>query len=279
MSIVKMSKLRLVGYKSDKSKILDELYLSSCAHIKPVSKISGTYLEEIDQSVTELEKNFELTQNAINALEKLSLEKQEQKIECDFTDFLKKEKQSEKMLQLIAEINGYLDELSKNYNLILKYKSEQLDVIPNEIRKIAKLSVATNLPVGKVDDNTKQILDRIYKQLLNVQDEDVLVESSKYNFQTDEKGNLFLSFKLLKQDYENLLNELGDYDQLVSSDNEKDGYIEIYFSFKRSMPEFFAEYEKKIPAIVRKDNVYGLQFHPEKSSDVGLQILKNFIEI
>lgn len=31
-----------------------------------------------------------------------------------------------------------------------------------------------------------------------------------------------------------------------------------------------------IPGIVNKGNVYGMQFHPEKSGDVGLKILKNF---
>ena len=39
------------------------------------------------------------------------------------------------------------------------------------------------------------------------------------------------------------------------------------------------EYGTYIHASVEKDNVYACQFHPEKSSEVGLQILKNFIEI
>lgn len=37
------------------------------------------------------------------------------------------------------------------------------------------------------------------------------------------------------------------------------------------------EYSTLIHASVEKDNVFACQFHPEKSSDVGLTILKNFI--
>ena len=37
------------------------------------------------------------------------------------------------------------------------------------------------------------------------------------------------------------------------------------------------EYGTYIHASVEKDNVFACQFHPEKSSDVGMQILRNFI--
>ena len=40
-----------------------------------------------------------------------------------------------------------------------------------------------------------------------------------------------------------------------------------------------AEYDKDITATVEKGNVYGCQFHPEKSGNVGLNILKAFCEI
>ena len=39
------------------------------------------------------------------------------------------------------------------------------------------------------------------------------------------------------------------------------------------------DYSAHIHAAVEKGNLFACQFHPEKSSDVGLQILKNFIEL
>ena len=39
------------------------------------------------------------------------------------------------------------------------------------------------------------------------------------------------------------------------------------------------EYGVSIDASVEQENVFACQFHPEKSSDAGLQILKNFIEL
>ncbi len=39
------------------------------------------------------------------------------------------------------------------------------------------------------------------------------------------------------------------------------------------------EYGEKLTAAVARGNVMATQFHPEKSGDVGLQVLKNFIEM
>ena len=39
------------------------------------------------------------------------------------------------------------------------------------------------------------------------------------------------------------------------------------------------EYTTHIHASVEKDNIFACQFHPEKSSEVGLKILKNFVEL
>ena len=39
------------------------------------------------------------------------------------------------------------------------------------------------------------------------------------------------------------------------------------------------EYSTQIHASVEQGNVFACQFHPEKSSDVGFKILKNFVEL
>ena len=39
------------------------------------------------------------------------------------------------------------------------------------------------------------------------------------------------------------------------------------------------EYGNHVHAAVEWENIYACQFHPEKSSDVGLRILKNYVEI
>ena len=57
----------------------------------------------------------------------------------------------------------------------------------------------------------------------------------------------------------------------------------VHFYYLRAADEGIVtattEYSTHIHASVEKDNVFACQFHPEKSSDVGIQILKNFVEI
>ena len=38
-----------------------------------------------------------------------------------------------------------------------------------------------------------------------------------------------------------------------------------------------ADYSIEVPAMIHKDNVYGAQFHPEKSGDIGLGIIERFV--
>ena len=40
-----------------------------------------------------------------------------------------------------------------------------------------------------------------------------------------------------------------------------------------------ADYGMEIPAVVAHGNVYGMQFHPEKSAAIGLRLLQRFNEL
>lgn len=40
-----------------------------------------------------------------------------------------------------------------------------------------------------------------------------------------------------------------------------------------------AEYGGRVPAIVQDKNITGMQFHPEKSGDIGITLLKNYEEM
>ena len=58
-------------------------------------------------------------------------------------------------------------------------------------------------------------------------------------------------------------------------------FVHSYYFNCKNNENILAEtnYGIDFPSIVNKENIYGLQFHPEKSSDQGLDIIKNFIEL
>ncbi len=58
-------------------------------------------------------------------------------------------------------------------------------------------------------------------------------------------------------------------------------FVHSYFANNCDAADIVAvtDYGNMLPAVVQKENVFGLQFHPEKSSDAGLQMIKNFGEL
>ncbi|EOL47464.1 imidazole glycerol phosphate synthase subunit HisH [Enterococcus caccae] len=52
-----------------------------------------------------------------------------------------------------------------------------------------------------------------------------------------------------------------------------------YADCESEVIDAFAQYSIKIPGMISKGNVYGTQFHPEKSSEAGLMILRGFKEV
>lgn len=65
---------------------------------------------------------------------------------------------------------------------------------------------------------------------------------------------------------------------------EEDSYVYFVHSYylkaeDKSIVKATTDYSTLIHASVEKDNVFACQFHPEKSSEVGLKILSNFVKI
>ncbi|HJD47930.1 MAG TPA: imidazole glycerol phosphate synthase subunit HisH [Candidatus Mediterraneibacter norfolkensis] len=58
-------------------------------------------------------------------------------------------------------------------------------------------------------------------------------------------------------------------------------FVHSYYlkAAEESIVKASTEYSVHIHASVEKDNIFACQFHPEKSSDVGISILKNFVEL
>ena len=68
-------------------------------------------------------------------------------------------------------------------------------------------------------------------------------------------------------------------DPLLAGVSEGDCVYFVHSYMAHTAPEYLlasCDYGGAVTALVRRGNVYGAQFHPEKSGEVGLQILKNF---
>ncbi len=58
-------------------------------------------------------------------------------------------------------------------------------------------------------------------------------------------------------------------------------FVHSYMAFPAEESDLScaADYGTRVPAMVARGNVFGCQFHPEKSGDAGLRILKNFAKL
>ena len=56
-------------------------------------------------------------------------------------------------------------------------------------------------------------------------------------------------------------------------------YVHSYYAELSDETIATCNYIQPFSAIMQKNNFYATQFHPEKSADVGEQILKNFLEL
>lgn len=69
--------------------------------------------------------------------------------------------------------------------------------------------------------------------------------------------------------------------KLLKGVKEKDDvyFVHSYYAQKCEQTIAICDYILPFSAALNKDNFYGTQFHPEKSSDIGQKILKNFLAL
>ena len=56
-------------------------------------------------------------------------------------------------------------------------------------------------------------------------------------------------------------------------------FVHSYYAEICAETTAVTDYILPFSAALQKDNFYATQFHPEKSADTGIQILKNFLEL
>ncbi len=82
--------------------------------------------------------------------------------------------------------------------------------------------------------------------------------------------------------WNNLSFENGDCPILKGIKNDFDVYFVHSYVICPDNPAVVkasADYGIKVPSVIQSGNIFATQFHPEKSGEMGIQILKNFCEI
>ena len=79
----------------------------------------------------------------------------------------------------------------------------------------------------------------------------------------------------------NNLKVLVDDPILKGLDDSRFYYLHSYFVVPKNKKEVIgsAIYGEEFGCVIRNDNIYGMQCHPEKSHSFGIRFLKNFAEI
>ena len=75
--------------------------------------------------------------------------------------------------------------------------------------------------------------------------------------------------------------ECAKYSKILSKDNPFVYFVHSYYidPEDKDIISSYTEYGEKLPVSIEKNNIFAVQFHPEKSGDAGIEILKKFISL
>ena len=203
-----------------------------------------------------------------------------------------------KVLGLIDGQSGNIGSIKKAIKDLINEKPYQLKIIqgnfnPNNFDKIilpgqgAYATLISNLKKLKIIRPLKQYLDDNKSYLGICVGMQILSDEGHEDQIT--KGLGVISGKIKKFSNKKLIIphmgwntiRVNKVDPIVKKNlNEKDFYFVhsyIYENINQENILGLTTYGKNFPSIINKGNIYGVQFHPEKSHKNGLKLIKNFI--
>ena len=203
-----------------------------------------------------------------------------------------------KVLGLIDGQSGNIGSIKKAIKDLINEKPYQLKIIqgnfnPNNFDKIilpgqgAYATLISNLKKLKIIRPLKQYLDDNKSYLGICVGMQILSDEGHEDQIT--KGLGIISGKIKKFSKKKLIIphmgwntiSVNKADPIVKKNlNEKDFYFVhsyIYENINKENILGLTTYGKNFPSIINKGNIYGVQFHPEKSHKNGLKLIKNFI--
>ena len=203
-----------------------------------------------------------------------------------------------KVIGLIDGQSGNIGSIKKAIKDLINEKPYQLKIIqgnfnPNNFDKIilpgqgAYATLISNLIKLKIIRPLKQYLDDNKSYLGICVGMQILSDEGHEDQIT--KGLGVISGKIKKFSNKKLIIphmgwntiRVNKADPIVKKNlNEKDFYFVhsyIYENINKENILGLTTYGKNFPSIINKGNIYGVQFHPEKSHKNGLKLIKNFI--
>ena len=203
-----------------------------------------------------------------------------------------------KVLGLIDGQSGNIGSIKKAIKDLINEKPYQLKIIqgnfnPNNFDKIilpgqgAYATLISNLKKLKIIRPLKQYLDDNKSYLGICVGMQILSDEGHEDKIT--KGLGIISGKIKKFSNKKLIIphmgwntiSVNKADPIIKKNlNEKDFYFVhsyIYENINKENILGLTTYGKNFPSIINKGNIYGVQFHPEKSHKNGLKLIKNFI--
>ncbi len=141
--------------------------------------------------------------------------------------------------------------------------------------------------IGLIDGQSGNIgsINKAIKDIIKGKPYQLKIIKSHFNYTSFDKiilpGKKFRNKKLIIPHMGwNTINLNKDDTIITNSFDKKDFYFVhsyIFQNIKKSDVLAFTLYGQKFPSIVKKGNIYGVQFHPEKSHKHGLNLIKNYI--